>query len=63
MDVRDLLIGIVHCLGSCMVDDELLRGRWHILLHVLRGLLLIWDLRLGLRNISWLWDKWISLWR
>ncbi len=55
--MRDLLIGIVHCLGNCMVDDELLRGRWHILLHVL----LIWDLRLGLRNISWLWGKWIAL--
>ncbi len=55
--MRDFLIGIVHCLGSCVVDDRLLRGRWCILLHVLRGLLLISDLRLGLRNISWLWDK------
>ncbi len=63
MVMRDFLIGIVHCLGSYMVDDGLLRGRWCILLHVLRGLLLIWDLRLGLRNISWLWVKWIALWR
>ncbi len=50
--MRDLLIEIVHCLGSFMVDDGLLRGRWRILLHVLRGLLLMWDFRLGLRNIS-----------
>ncbi len=60
--MRDFQIGSVHFLGSCMVDDRLLRGRWRILLHVLQGLLLIWDLRLGLRNISWLWDKLIALW-
>ena len=63
MAMRDLLIGIVHCLGSYIVDEGLLRGMWRILMHVLRGLLLIWDLRLGLRIISWLWDKWIALWR
>lgn len=60
--MRDLLIGIVHCLGSCMVDDSLLRLRGHILLHMLRGLLLVWDLGLGLRDIGWFLDKWIALW-
>ena len=58
-----MLIRIIHCLGSCMVDDRLLRLRWHRLLYVLRGLRLVWDLGLGLRDVGGLLDKWIALWR
>ena len=61
--MRDLLIRNIHCLGNCMVDDRLLRLRWHILLHVLQGLLWVWDWGLGLRYVGRLWDKWTALWR
>ena len=63
MAVRDLLIRIIHCLGSCVVDDSLLRLRWHRLLHVLGVLRLVWDLGLGLRDVGRLLDKWVALWR
>ena len=60
---RNLLIRIIHCLGSCMVDDRLLMLRWHRLLHVLRGLWLVWDLGLGWRDVGGLWDKGTAWWR
>ena len=63
MAVRDLLIGIIHCLGSCVVDDRLLRLRWHRSLRVLGLLRLVWDLGLGLRDVGRLWDKRMALWR
>ena len=63
MVVRDLLITIIHCLGSCMVDDRLLRLRWYRLRHVLGVLRLVWDLGLGLRDVGRLLDEWVALWR
>ena len=61
--MRDLLIRIIHCLGSCMVDDRLLRRRGNILLYVLRGWMWVRDLGLGLRDVGRLWDKRMALWR
>ena len=61
--MRDLLIRIIHGLGSCVVDDRLLRLRWHRLRYVLGVLRLVWDLGLGLRDVGRLLDKWVALWR
>ena len=58
--MRDLLVRIIHCLGSGVVDDRLLRLRRHRLLHVLGVLQLVWDLGLGLGDVGRLLDKWIS---
>ena len=63
MAVRDLLIRIIHCLGSGVVDDRLLRLRWYRLRHVLGVLRLVWDLGLGLGDVGRLLDKWMALWR